>query len=279
MKIGDIVEYTGNDQWANHDNIKVNDQLEISKITGDGWLKFKNKTYNHNTKYYKLTTMYKVGDKISINSNEVIDVSIVSDRKWKGHSYMKGDYIIYKINTATIQLQDDEDDTDPWIVKKEDFERLISPKSTEEIVGYELIKDTPDCKVGTKIELDGSYLSSIPYEDGIDNCRWPISSLSNTEWFKPAYKPKEIELKNIGSRNATIVVSKKGIFIKENNIPIIPEKLAEFLKSNSNFIDLGPHAIRLADSNTRIFRVGCEAENNLVSYNEVNDVYNAYLSI
>lgn len=73
--------------------------------------------------------------------------------------------------------------------------KLSNQKSSEmkKIIGYKLVKETPDADAGTLIGVDGKYTSTRKDPDDDKPFFFPVSVLGNTEWFEPIYeqqKPK-----------------------------------------------------------------------------------------
>ena len=73
--------------------------------------------------------------------------------------------------------------------------KLSNQKSSEmkKVVGYKLLKDTPDADAGTLIGVDGKYTPTRKDVNDYEAYLFPVSVLTNTNWFEPIYeqeKPK-----------------------------------------------------------------------------------------
>jgi len=136
----------------------------------------------------KIKTMtYKIGDTFKLNKNHTILASITNDPKdWGERTIEKDTYTIHKITKTQVYFDFARNNTNNWfIVKIPVFEKMINSKK---VIGYKLLKDTPIAKAGTLVDLKGYYKSDVIFEDGMNDCGFPISKLSDTEWFSPIYE-------------------------------------------------------------------------------------------
>ena len=100
--------------------------------------------------------------------------------------------------------------------------KLSNQKSSEmkNVIGYKLLKDTPDADVGTLIGIDGKYTPTRKDDsDDGEDFLFPVSVLSNTNWFQPIYERKKPKLGSI----VKVTVEYDGSEAKKGDIGRIVE--------------------------------------------------------
>ena len=81
--------------------------------------------------------------------------------------------------------------------------KLVSKGSKQEVVGYELLKDLPGIPTGTKSNYRTG--NGVSFTGTNAQCTYTHSQLSDTTWFKPIYKAKEVIVKI--SKERDVIVS------------------------------------------------------------------------
>lgn len=132
----------------------------------------------------------KVGDKIVIDYDIKYLIGVnktVKDIEGepKTSSFEKTELYIKKIKGELVYFDEDYVKKDWYVTIKSE----LKTKMDKNIIGYKLIKATPDAKVGTKVGLDGKYTPTISYgKDYETEVLFPVKTLSNTEFFEPIYR-------------------------------------------------------------------------------------------
>jgi len=135
---------------------------------------------------------YKVGDIFKFENID-IDYKTSEDDIWESTDEW-GEYKIFKISKTLIYFDDlDYNGSNFLIVKKKDFEKyaIFERKETKKIIGYKLIKESLNSKVGDIYDLNGvcSLNELVDFSSGKSmKVNTPISKLSDTSWFEPIFE-------------------------------------------------------------------------------------------
>lgn len=161
------------------------------------------------------------------------------------------------------------------------FKQKYGVMENKEIVGYRLLKDTPTLKAGIEFKFDKNKEEWCYTRDADEFTYWytqrEIDSANG--WFEPIYRDVEVVKKlGLGSMDTFIMItSKKRITTTRSSTPIKIEKLLELLDhiDAMNKIEISDWGAYIA-KDVRCIRIGCQTENNLFSYNEIQRVINIY---
>lgn len=131
---------------------------------------------------------YKVGDTFELKEAYQGVASITNNSKdWSERIVEKNKYKIHKITKTQVYFDYANYNTHNWfIMKTPAFEKIAGfnkKEETKKVIGYKLLKDTPDALIGTLLNLEGHYKNKKEEE-----MEYSISFLSDTEWFSPIYE-------------------------------------------------------------------------------------------
>lgn len=154
---------------------------------------------------------------------------------------------------------------------------------------------TPEYKVGDVVVLikDRNFAAKIgagakinSLETPYFNITWiggPVNNQNNGEYNSSDFRlatPEEIEIFNkpkfvervIGSKNTCIRIYKDEVIIQGRNEKINIRELNSAYNILKNPYTIGDFALRLTNESSRKVLIGCEAESNYVSLNEIDFV-------
>lgn len=219
---------------------------------------------NVSSKFYTIGNLYQLGGKYYHENNNNQLFYTREDNEGEANGSMN--YKFHKASPEEITAF---------------FKQKYTDMENKEIIGYRLLKDTPTLKAGIEFKFKKDKKEYAYKTDGDEFTYWYTQQeIDNADgWFEPIYEEMEVvETLSLGSRNVLIMMtSNKRITTTRSSTPIKIEKLVELLDhidamNNIEISEWGPYIAK----DVRWIRIGCENENNLFSYNEIQQVINIY---
>jgi hypothetical protein len=131
----------------------------------------------------------------------------------------------------------------------------VIKKAKGKIVGYKLLKDTPDCKAGTKF-LESILLDNKVYKsEDKPHAYYVAEYMNKPEWFEPIYEPTKPTEVKVQTNAGEVRVTANGFYLP-NEKGITPKQFENIAKAVKT--PLVNHGSTFYDIKVETFKVGCK---------------------